>query len=253
MVKKLLEIAAAEVGYLEKKSNAQLDDKTANAGSNNYTKYWRDAKILWGWDYQAQPWCACFVSWCFERAGIVRLIAPFYYCPTGVNNFKKAGQWVTGNPQAGDVIFFKDSSGVACHVGLVERVDSGKVYTIEGNTSATAGVDANGGCVARKSYALGYGSILGYGRPAYKNLEEELTVGQYEELCAKIDALAAKIPAPPMVYAWMDDNMPEWARATVQKLYDRGILKGGSDGKLNLTEDMLRVLVLLDRAEAFGV
>ena len=41
-VETLIKIAEAEVGYLEKASNSQLDDKTANAGSNNYTKYARD-------------------------------------------------------------------------------------------------------------------------------------------------------------------------------------------------------------------
>ena len=41
-LEKVLEIALDEVGYLEKKTNAQLDSKKANAGSNNYTKYARD-------------------------------------------------------------------------------------------------------------------------------------------------------------------------------------------------------------------
>lgn len=54
----VLGTAEEEIGYLEKKSNSQLDSKTANAGSNNYTKYWRDIKP----DYQGQPWCAAFVS-----------------------------------------------------------------------------------------------------------------------------------------------------------------------------------------------
>ena len=44
-------IAEEEIGYLEKKSNRQLDSKTANAGSGNYTKYWRDIAP----SYQAQP------------------------------------------------------------------------------------------------------------------------------------------------------------------------------------------------------
>ena len=34
---KVILIAKNEIGYLEKKSNSQLDDKTANAGSGNYT------------------------------------------------------------------------------------------------------------------------------------------------------------------------------------------------------------------------
>lgn len=54
----VLGTAEEEIRYLEKKSNSQLDSKTANAGSNNYTKYWRDIKP----DYQGQPWCAAFVS-----------------------------------------------------------------------------------------------------------------------------------------------------------------------------------------------
>lgn len=39
---KVIAIAAAEIGYKEKKSYSQLDDKAANAGSGNYTKYARD-------------------------------------------------------------------------------------------------------------------------------------------------------------------------------------------------------------------
>ena len=51
---KVINIATSELGYLEKRSNSNLDSKTANAGSGNYTKYWRDIKP----DYQGQPWCA---------------------------------------------------------------------------------------------------------------------------------------------------------------------------------------------------
>ena len=43
-IDKLIQTADNEVGYLEKSSNSQLDDKTANAGMNNYTKYWLDIK-----------------------------------------------------------------------------------------------------------------------------------------------------------------------------------------------------------------
>jgi hypothetical protein len=57
-------VANNEVGYLEKASNSQLDSKTANAGSANYTKYWRDIAP----EYQAQYWCACFVTWIIQKA-----------------------------------------------------------------------------------------------------------------------------------------------------------------------------------------
>ncbi len=71
---------------------------------------------------------------------------------------------------------------------------------------------------------------------------------ELKDLANKVDMLLN-----PMIYSWVDDNMPEWARPTVTKLVDRGFLKGDEEGKLNLTDDMLRILVVLDRAGAFDV
>ena len=53
--------------------------------------------------------------------------------------------------------------------------------------------------------------------------------------------------ANPMIYNYIDDNMPEWARPTIQKLVDKGFLRGDVNG-LGLTDDLLRVLVINDRA-----
>lgn len=53
------------------------------------------------------------------------------------------------------------------------------------------------------------------------------------------------------VYGYIDNNMPEWARPTIQKLYNAGYLKGNSNGSLDLDYDMLRILVMLDRSKAF--
>lgn len=66
------------------------------------------------------------------------------------------------------------------------------------------------------------------------------------ELSAKVDKLCNK-----MIYAWIDDNMPEWARPTISKLVQKGYLKGDNEGKLMLDDNMLRTLVILDRAGAF--
>lgn len=63
-IDKVLTIARQEIGYLEKRSNSQLDSKTANAGSNNYTKYARDLYP----SLQGQPWCDMFVDWCMVQA-----------------------------------------------------------------------------------------------------------------------------------------------------------------------------------------
>lgn len=44
------------------------------------------------------------------------------------------------------------------------------------------------------------------------------------------------------------EEMPDWARPTVQKLINKGYLQGDEKGKLELTNSMLRLLVINDRA-----
>lgn len=75
--------------------------------------------------------------------------------------------------------------------------------------------------------------------------EEGLTMSQYEELKNEIKALREE--NTPMIYNYIDNNMPEWARPTIQKLVDKGLLKGGENG-LNLNEDLMRMFVINDRA-----
>lgn len=181
---RLMQIALQEEGYLEKKSNADLDSKTKNAGENNYTKYWRDLAP----SYQRQPWCAAWVIWCFVKAygkalALKLLCATSgfsYYTPTMANYFKSQGRFFKSNPQKGDIIFFKNSVRIH-HVALVLNVDSTYVYTIEGNTSSGAEVVPNGGCVCRKKYTLTNPKIAGYGRPNYSLIDERQISNPYVE------------------------------------------------------------------------
>ena len=150
-LEKVIEVAKGELGYLEKKSNSQLDSKTGNAGYNNYTKYWRDVKPEWNGAY----WCACFVTWVFqtalgkERAKELLKHYPYVYCPTLAGLFTK---YTT--PQVGDiVIFWKD--GAYAHTGIVIAVNGKQFTTIEGNTSGASSVVDNGGGVCLKIYNLG--------------------------------------------------------------------------------------------------
>lgn len=178
-VEQVLAIAKAEVGYLEKASNRNLDSKTANAGSANYTKYARDLDNLSAFSGKVNgyAWCASFVAWCFYKAFGLALWSKMTGIPVGgsgasctscVSYYKKAGRFHTSNPQPGDQIFFKTTDGTAyAHTGLVYKVSSSRVYTYEGNTSGASGVVANGGGVVAKDYALSYARIGGYGRPDY--------------------------------------------------------------------------------------
>lgn len=169
----VINIALAEEGYLEKKSDSQLDSKTANAGSANYTKYGKEMHTLYPsvMDYPAS-WCDCYVDWCFYKAyGITNakglLDGDFNdYTVASAQLYKNKGAYYKSNPKIGDQIFFNNGTKI-CHTGLVYNVDSNKVYTVEGNTSSVAGVVSNGGCVRRKEYLLSYSRIDGYGRPKY--------------------------------------------------------------------------------------
>lgn len=85
---------------------------------------------------------------------------------------------------------------------------------------------------------------------------EELTVSQYDELKNEISNLTETVGLlatklhnikNPMIYNYIDNNMPEWAKPTIKKLVNKGILKGDDNG-LNLTEDLMRMLVINDRA-----
>ena len=175
-VSKVLAVAVAEIGYKEKTSNSQLDDKTANAGSKNYTKYARDFDKKYPNWYNGKKngfaWCDMFVDWCFLTAygyeNALRLLcqpekSTGAGCKYSLRFFKKKGQFHTSDPRPGDQIFFGTSLDDVPHTGLVEKVTASKVHTIEGNTSNK---------VARRSYALSNSRILGYGRPAYDAVTE---------------------------------------------------------------------------------
>lgn len=173
-VDKVIKIAEAEVGYLEKKTNKDLNSKTANAGYNNYTKYGKEMHDIYPaiMDFPA-PWCDAFVDWCFMKAYGIATAKSLLdgnfddYTVASAQMFKNKKAWYTSNPKVGDQIFFKDSNGGICHTGLVYKVDNFYVYTIEGNTSGNSGVIANGGGVFKKAYQLNYSRIAGYGRPKY--------------------------------------------------------------------------------------
>lgn len=153
---------ASNGGYLEKKSNAYLDDFKKNAGYNNYTKFARDVNS-WGQPgCQAQPWCAEYQFWKLVKVlGITKALkimgGGFYNCQSITRHAKANGTWHS-TPKDGALIIFRNGS----HVGSVRSFDFSKVHTNEGNTSSAAGVVANGGAVRNKSYAISDPAIDGY-------------------------------------------------------------------------------------------
>lgn len=148
--------------YLEKRTNAYLDDFQKNAGYNNYTKFARDVDN-WGQPgCQGQPWCAEYQFWKLVKVlGITKALkimgGGFYNCQSITRHAKANGTWHS-TPKDGALIIFRNGS----HVGSVRSFDFSKVHTNEGNTSSAAGVVANGGAVRNKSYAISDPAIDGY-------------------------------------------------------------------------------------------
>ena len=169
----LIKVAQGEVGYLEKATNANLDSKTANPGRNNWTKYGAWYGLNGG---SKAPWCAMFVSWCAYKINATNIVGKSAAVAQFRSFHQNLGQYHTrGNykPKAGDLIIFTGDS----HIGIVTSSSSSTVYTIEGNTSASGGVVANGQGVFQKSYSLNYNRIAGYASPKYTSSSSSTASG----------------------------------------------------------------------------
>ena len=159
--------------YLEKKSNAYLDDFTKNAGSNNYTKFARDVN---NWNQpgcQGQPWCAVYQFWKLVTVlGLTKALqimgGGFYNCQSVTRHAKEKGTWHS-TPKKGALIIFRNGS----HIGSVNSYDTTYVYTNEGNTSSAPGVVANGGACRNKKYKLTDSAIDGYVWIDYGTTEDQ--------------------------------------------------------------------------------
>lgn len=124
---------------------------------NDGETYWR----WYGFDSRVE-WCACFISWCADQCGLIDagVMPKFSLCSDGVAWFAARGRLMDASsvPSPGNLIFFDwGRDGNVDHVGIVESVSNGKVYTVEGNS---------GNRVRRRDYVLGSTVIYGYGIPS---------------------------------------------------------------------------------------
>ena len=214
----ILAIAAREIGYHE------------NAGKR--TKY----GAWYGMDGVA--WCMIFVQWVYHQAGIP---LPFKTASCGaLLRWYKANQpeCVTDDPVPGCIVIFDFPGGGAAtdHTGLyVSRTSADTVTTIDGNTSGLN--QANGGWVQQKARKWTYA------RPTFivpRELRENDQNDNEEDTMRRFQTMEE-----------IQKDAP-WAVETVQKMVDRGIIKGKGDN-LDLSEDMLRVLEYQGRAGVYEI
>ncbi|MBQ3215658.1 MAG: CHAP domain-containing protein, partial [Oscillospiraceae bacterium] len=186
----LVAIALSQLGYQEGAANGYFSGLVS--GRNNYVEFsYNMGDLGLGYGGSDYPWCASFVSWCLYQShctdqnswkdlgryhvGDYKYIWKEISCSQWVRQLKGAGYYKYSRyeggsytPKYGDLVFFQNSGGVA-HIGICLYVANGRIYTVEGNTSDSSGLEANGGGVYFKNYAIGTSYINGYGVLPYKS------------------------------------------------------------------------------------
>lgn len=223
MLSKLLEVAENEIGYVEKSSNSNLDNPTANAGKNNYTKYARDLfnAGYYNGNKNGYAWCDVFVDWCFYMAaGKDAAYAQKVECQTGdcgagcnfsAQYYAAQGRF-DSKPKVGDQIFFGTSSNVS-HTGIVCKVTDTKVWTIEGNASDM---------VKKNSYTIGDSRIYGYGRPKY-DAEPEAAA---DPTTAVVPVAQTEEDFKAFLQSLNDNDASNWSAAAREWGIENGLVAG---------------------------
>lgn len=158
--KSLLEQAKAWLGYNETDGTHKKIIDTYNGHkplARGYSVKYTD------------EWCATFVSAVAIKAGYTDIIPTECSCGYMVELLKKLGAWVENEnrtPNPGDILFYDwqdngkgDNTGWPDHVGIVEKVENGKITVIEGNYKKG---------VNRRVLAVNAKNIRGYGVPKYE-------------------------------------------------------------------------------------
>jgi hypothetical protein len=251
---KVIAVAEAEVGYLEKSAAAYkkdpsvLDKKTEGAGSDNYTKYGRDMHKIYPsvMDFPAF-WCDAFIDWSFYKAyGVATaksLIGGNFddYTVASCQMYEKKGALGTTPKYGAQVFFTTNGKPSGCHhTGLVYKVTSTKFYTIEGNTSGASGVVRNGGGVAKKNYKIAdyKGKVL-FGYPKY-DAEPTKKTTYYSACSSKVSGLV--------------DGLSEVGETDTSKTHRTKIAKAnGVSNYSGTSEQNTKLLTLLKKGKLIKV
>ncbi len=209
-------LALSQLAYHEGSGTAQFGGSGSSSG--NFTEYnYAYGKVGGTYGY---AWCAAFVSWCLDTAGVPDSAGGrFVSCTLWVEKLQSIGQYRTRSsgyePKPGDLIFFRSAgvSRASDHVGLVRYVKDGRVYTVEGNSSDQ---------VSLRDYSLKDTYIVGYGLPAYKGVS------------LRIDRLAAEDKASGwyvVSYSFVNVRASRSASGTKLGSLDKGALVKVSEVK----------------------
>lgn len=174
----------------------------------------------------SDPWCAAFVSAAAVEAGIAELVPLECSCGRIIEQARKMDIWMEDDayvPNIGDWVLYNweaaatgDDTGGADHIGIAIGVKDGQILVVEGNYA---------NAVKLRRLDIDDSSIRGFVCPKYHTRRKEETMIRYHDL----------------------EDVPEYARETIEKLTGDGSLRGISEDDLGLTEELVRILVILDR------
>ena len=170
---------------------------------------------------ESDPWCAAFASAAAVMAGAGERFPLECSCSKIIEGAKKMNIWQERDdhvPNIGDWVLYDwqsksggDNTGAPDHVGVVIGVENGEILAVEGNYD---------NAVKLRRFPVDWEKLRGFVCPKW---EEEQ-----------------------MVYHTLNE-VPDYARATIEKLVADGSLRGVAEEDLGLTGELLRILVILDR------
>lgn len=170
-------------------------------------------------------WCAAFVSAAAVEAGMGERYPLECSCSRIIEKAKEMGIWIEKDdhrPKMGDWVLYNwqsaatgDDTGAPDHVGVIVGMEGGMLLAAEGNYD---------NCVKLRRFPVNYERIRGFVCPVMDGED-----GRYHTL----------------------SQVPEYARATIEKLTSDGSIQGITEDDLGLTEELSRILVILDRRGVF--
>ena len=228
----IVNVAKSQVGYQEGSSSSRLSGEVR--GNANCTEYGR-------WYGLQDMWCAMFVSWCANAAGISTSTVPKHcFTPSGLSWFKSRGLAYSRatvaaggyKPQPGDIIYFKSrrNSNTTNHIGIVTSYSGSTVYTIEGNTSS-ATISTNGGAVAAKSYSISNTYIVYICKPNYSGTNISTGSGSSSNTGSSVNAKAKALTFDASYYSSKYADLKSAFGTDKTKLYNHFINAGIKEGR----------------------
>lgn len=170
---------------------------------------------------RTDAWCAAFVSAAAVMAGAGDRYPLECSCSKMIEKAGSMGIWVEDDghvPEIGDWVLYNwqarsadDDVGAPDHVGIVVGLEDGQILAVEGNYD---------NAVKLRRFPVNWEKLRGFICP-----KEEGKEMRYHKL----------------------EEVPDYARETIEKLVQDGSLRGISGDDLGLTEELIRILVILDR------